>query len=379
MINHTNFDGALDTDVLETMIKVQGASEFPILAMILGNNMKQETISEEFSWFASKHSARRNQINNAGAAYGAGTTTLIVDNAKHFAAGDSVISEATGEHMYVTGTDSGTNVIAVARGVGAIVASAASVADDAYLLIIGNAHGEGADSPAHRTGTKVKHTNFVQTFRKAVEITGRMQRMKTKTEQERIFQRKEKFDEMLLDIEHAFLFGYKSDALVDALGNKVTTMGGLRESAVSFVDNIGGVLTEPAFEAFCDTAFTYGSRTKTLFAGPILLRAIHGFYKNQMQLTKPQTDVGLRVNQIITPHGNLNLVPHNSFRGAFAGEGIVADTAFLKIRPSNGGDIQMKPDTQASGKDATRDEFFAELGLEYGPEEFHSQIRDVTG
>ncbi|MGV6813884.1 MAG: SU10 major capsid protein, partial [Phycisphaerales bacterium] len=148
---------------------------------------------------------------------------------------------------------------------------------------------------------------------------------------------------------------------------------------VTHVDNIGGVLTKPLLTSWAEAVFSSGSRTKTLFAGPTLLTAIHGLYEGDVRHTTPQTNVGLRIAQVVTPHGNLNLVPHNGFTGAYAGDGIAVDIDKLYMRHTDGGELQLKADTQAQGDDATRDEMFAEFGLEYGPEEDHAQIRGVTG
>ncbi|MGV6813883.1 MAG: SU10 major capsid protein, partial [Phycisphaerales bacterium] len=226
MIDHTTFDGALSTDVLEAVVRVEGADEFPLTAFLLGANKKRITTSERFSWYASSLTARRGQINNGAGAYTSATTNLIVDNAAIFTPGDMLLAEATGEHLFVTGVSVGSNLIVVTRGAGSVAAHADSVADNAYLLNIGNAHGEGAGSPTHKTGNKVELYNFVQTFRQAVEISGRMNRIKTQTEDERTFQRKSAFEQLMRDGEQAMLFGARNNSLTDANGKRVTTMGG---------------------------------------------------------------------------------------------------------------------------------------------------------
>lgn len=378
MINHTNFKGKLSTDVLEKIVMVQGANEFPLYAALLGAGKKLTAKAERVSWWVSKHISRRGQINNAGAAYDAATAMIVVDDASIYSPGDILLSEATGETLFVVSVNTGSNNIAINRSTGTVAASAQSVADNVYLLNIGNAHGEGASSPAHRSGDKHEVYNLVQTIRRAVEMSGRLGRIETDTEDERAFQRVDAFSVAIRDIEHGFMFGSRNGALVDSDGKRVTTMGGLQEAVVSHVDNIAGVLTQPLFDAFAEMAFSTGSRVKTLYAGPTLLTAINALYRGQVRISIPQANVGLRVNQITTAHGDLNLIPHNGLKGAYAGDGIVVDQDQLLIRPTKGGELALREDTQAKGDDASRDEVFAELTLQYGAEENHARITGVT-
>lgn len=379
MINHTTFEGALTPDVLSAVIRVQHAEEVPLYAMMLGAGKVRTAIAERVSWFTSAAGSRRGQINNGGSAYTAGSTVLTVDDASIFRAGDTLVAEATNEIMLVQAVAVGANTISVTRGTGSVAAAIASVADDAFLMNTGNAHGEGSSSPTHRAASKVEVYNLLQTFRQAVEISGRMGRVQTLTEDERAFQRKEAFEQVVRDMEHAFLFGARNANLTDADGKRVTTMGGLRESVTTNVTNIGGTISKDELIDFAASAFTVGSRTKTLFAGPTLLSAIHKLYESQTRITQTVANVGLRIQAVETPHGTIRLVPHNSFLGSFAGDGILVDVDSLMMRPSKGGELQLKEDTQVKGDDATRDEMFSELSLEYGAEEKHAQIRGVTG
>lgn len=379
MINHQTFEGALSPDVLAAVIRVQHADEVPLYAMMLGAGKVRPAIAERVAWFTSGIGSRRGQINNGGSAYTAVSTVLVVDDASIFSNGDTLIAEATGEIMLVQAVAVGANTITVTRGIGAVAGAIASVADDAFLMNIGNAHGEGSGSPNHRAASKVEVYNLLQTFRQAVEISGRLGRVQTLTEDERAFQRKEAFAQITRDIEHAFLFGARNANLTDVNSKRVTTMGGLRESVTTNVTNIGGTIDKDELTAFAGSGFATGSRTKTLFAGPTLLSAIHKLYENQARITQTVANVGLRIQTIETPHGTIRLVPHNSFRGAFAGDGILVDVDSLMIRPSKGGELQLKEDTQVKGDDSSRDEIFAELTLEYGAEENHAQLRGVTG
>lgn len=382
MITTSNFQGAMTRDVLEAIVRVENAHETPIYAMILAAGKFLPAKAQKVEWYASQPASRRTQINRPADDYTDVTTTLIVNDASLFVAGDMVIAEATGETMLVQSVNSGANSITVTRSVGSVAAADASVEDDAYLMNIGNAQGEGSDAPAASSASKVASYNFLQTFRQKVEISGRMRRVETMTEDEMAFQRERAFVEVTRDIEHALVYGSRSEALTDANGNKVTTMGGLREMVTTHVVNQGGTMTKDQFVGHTEEWFDTGSREKILAAGPTLLTTLHKLYDGSQRYNTTITNVGLRIQAIDLPHGTLKLVPHSGLRGQFAGDGLIIDQADLKLRPTEkegGGRLQLKKIDQKDGKDAVAEEIFAEHSLDYGAEQNHAQIRGVTG
>lgn len=377
MLTADTFQGALSPDVLSKIITVQAPDQMPIYAMLVGAGQVRITKSENPKWYASGTAARRTKIN--GGPYGAGTTALVVDNAGIFAPNDQLVAEATGEIMFVSAVDTGSNTITVKRSMGSVAAASGSVADNADLTNIGNAAGEGADSPESRAVGQTPFENWLQTFRKAVELSGRMTRIETLTEDERGHQRKRKFQELMYDIEHAIVHGAMSNNTTDANGKRVTTMGGLRESVLTNVTNIGGTMSKAAWNTFCVSVFSYGSNQKVLFGGPTLVQAITDLYDDKVRYVQANSKVGLNVLSVVTPFGELQVVNHRGLAGAFAGDGLAVDIGELSIRHSKDGLPTLKPDTEVKGKDGKRDEFFAELTLEFGSELNHAQIRGVTG
>ncbi|PCI10415.1 hypothetical protein COB72_03435 [bacterium] len=382
MINTANFVGAVTPDVLSAVARVQSANENPIYAMILGANQVRNAVANEVKWFTDAPSSGRSQINNSGVAYGAGTTTLVVDDASVYMPGDQIISEDTGEAMLITSLNTSSNTLVVFRSIGSIAASNLSVQNNVYLMRVGHASGEGAGSPGHSSAGKTPAHNFLQTFREVIELSGKTQRIETITEDERGYQRRKKFEKLTGDIERTIVFGSRNaNAGVDAAGNPVSTMGGLREAITTHVHNVAGSLTSPLFLAFAEAGFDTGSSVKDLYAGPTLINAIHGLYSSQQRITTQVANVGLRIQTIDTPNGQIRLIPHKKFRGAFAGDGIMVDGGELWLRPTGkngGGKLQLKENTQAPGVDGVRDELFAEHTIDWGAEQNHAQIRGVT-
>ena len=102
--------------------------------------------------------------------------TVLTASAAYFNTNDLIKVPSTGEIMLVTSVTS--TAITVVRGYGATstAASAASAAAAADVVIIGSAFVEGSASTALSTlGTKTAvETNYLQIFRKSVEITKTM-------------------------------------------------------------------------------------------------------------------------------------------------------------------------------------------------------------
>lgn len=374
MINHTTFQGQLDSDVVSAIF-LASAELSPIYSMALGNGQVRLTTSEEFKWFGAGVGVESTLIDSG--ALNAASTTLTVDSSEIFRPGDMILAGATGEVMQVSAVPTGTT-LTVVRGIGSTSGADASVANNAILYRVAKAAGEGSGSPQESSTNKVEFSNFVQTLREAVKVSGRMQRIQTETEEERGFQRRVSFLKLQRDIEQSVLHGVKSKHN-NADGEQVTVMGGLRESIVTNVTDIGGTMSIDELYTFAAKAFATGSPVKTLIAGSTLAQAITKLFDNKLRLSPADGTVGLKVQNIQTPHGLLQMVPHRGLVGSMAGDGIVFDPAQITIRHTKGGLPVLKPDTQAKGDDAVRDEFFAEVGVEYGNETDHAQITGVTG
>lgn len=373
-VNISNYQGAMDTDVVSSILMAT-APLSPIYSLLLGNGQVQSVDSEEFKWFGAGLGIESTLINSG--ALDETSTTLTVDSSAIFRPGDLVLAVATGEVMQVSAVPSGTTVT-VARGIGSTDAAAGSVANDAVIQRISRAVGEGSDSPDATSAGKTEFSNYVQTFREPIEITGRVKRVKSKIEDERAFQRRLALLRFQRDAEQSIVHGVKS-AHNNADGKRVTAMRGLREAIVSNVTAIGGTMSKSELYTFAAKVFATGSPVKTLIAGSTLVQSITELYDDKLRLSPADGTVGLKVQNVQTPHGLLQMIPHRGLVGAMAGDGIVVDPIQLKIRQTNGGEVTLKTDTEAKGKDASRDEYFAEFGLEYGNETDHGQITGVTG
>jgi hypothetical protein len=379
------FEGQIDPDIA-SQLTILNTEKNPILSTLFLSRPDRQVITgdEQFRWYKQGLPARRTQINNGGAAYDGTTTTIVVDDGSVFEPGSLIFAEATNERMFVQAVAG--NSLTVVRGVGAPAAAAGSVANDAWLRNIGFAAGEGSSSPNAKHASATEQKNYVQTFRKSVEITGRASAMATKTQDQRAFQRQLKFEEFLQDHENALIYGAAADTgVVDSDGRKVTTTGGFIEAIVTNVDNVGGTMTRSRFEQFCEMAFGYGSGLKTGFSGNTVIDTIASFFRPNEVNTTRDPIVGLRITEVRTQYGDLRMVYHRGFKPLLAGQMLVVDQddpllALMHTNaPNRDGRPHLNEDIEDAGDDTAKDEWFSEVGLRWGTEENHAILKGVTG
>lgn len=366
--------------------------EAPILSMLLARGRTLTVKNQNFSWNTADLPTRTTTINSAG--YDQTTTSLIVTNAAVFTVGDLVVCEATREVIYVSAINTGTNTLTVQRGIGsangAVAAAAGSVANGATLRRLGPAMGEASPVPADRDFGSVTHTQTIQTFKKAVSVSGRAAVLTPQVSDPEAFQRAQAFEELLRDIEHVFLFGGRAATGVnDAGGRLATTSQGLYNAITTNTFAVGGVMTKAYFEGtVCAPVFARGSTEKVLVGGTTMMQAINDLYATNAARQEAVEVAGIRLSRIRTPHGDLLLVPSRAMSGGFAGDGLILDMdQEFAIRYTEGqlngqpriGLPNLVPVVPTNGTDAQTEQWFAELGLQWGSQSKHGRITGVTG
>lgn len=383
----TLFGNQVTPDVADQIILVHTADQMPIYASMIAAGMQRRTMQERFTWFTKSLLGRRTAIDNTPDDYDQNTTSIDVDDGSIFIAGSVILFEATREVGLVTAVSGDT--LTVTRGVGTVDAAAGSVADDADVRNIGHAAGEGSAAPDAVMESNTEVWNYVQTFRKAVDFTGRALRTETLTQDERASQRMKKFLEMQEDIEQAILFGARGADTVG--GRRITTTGGVYEHVTTNVDNVGGAISKARFNEFAQIAFAQGSSRKTMFAGPTVVEAIHEIYEGNLRSRNGETAVGLTIREVLTPYGQIDMIVHRGLRGDFASDAIVLDMPQVELRHTENprgegagkspatGRLHLREDIQDDDVDGQVDEWFAEIGFGWGNEQQHALLTGVTG
>jgi hypothetical protein len=297
----------------------------------------------------------------------------------YFAAGDVLKIPSTGENVLVTSVSDDDNTITVTRSFGD-TASADALAG-AYMFKIGTAFAEGSTAGALATkGTIItEKTNYLQIFRKAVEISRTMANSELYGGADRPYQRKKKGIELMKEMERTFYFGEKVSG---------TTKGtaGIDYFLSTNDTAAGGTLTESEFETFLRKVFRYGSNSRYLFSAPIVLSVISLWAQGKLQTFPKDKTYGIAITQYLSPHGTLNLIKdvsleyidisYSSYYGGYAYAIELEDCVYRYLQNR---DIQLETDIQNPGDDSYKDQYICEVGMEFHNEKKHGALTGVTG
>jgi hypothetical protein len=167
----------------------------------------------------------------------------------------------------------------------------------------------------------------------------------------------------------------KKDERTDANGKAVRTTNGVLNSISTNTTDMGGGMTETEFFGSFRTAFRYGDkRSKTLFASQIVLEAINTYPRGKIEIPQTadgKTSYGLDVQRFISPGTK------------YGGHAFILDLSKMARRPLVGDgedrDTKIRQNIHAPGYDGRKDEILTEQGLEFGQEQAHALIHNVTG
>ncbi len=352
-------------DVLEP-----DAAPLVLLTKKLG---KKVAINPKFNWMEEDSLDQVDAVNYS-TGYTAGATSVTVDTGTLFRVGDVVKVVASGEQMLVTAIS--TNDLTVTRGWGATAAG--SIADNAVLLIVGNANQEGATKRAFKIGDQVEKTNYTQIFRTPFGITETANASEMHGGNDLKHQRMMQLIEHQKEIERAFWFGEPKEDTTGTHPRRAT--GGVDYWISTNLTDAGGTLTELEFDEFLRTGFRYGSKVKWLFAAPIVVAAISFWAKGKLLLAPKDKTYGISVMQWISPFGLVNIVLQNLFTevSTYAGYAYLLDMEGKEYRYLEGRDTKLKTNIQDNSADSEEDEYITECGLEHRQEKKDALLYNVT-
>jgi hypothetical protein len=296
---------------------------------------------------------------------------------------------STGEVCLVMSAGTSTTVT-VLRGYGSTTAASAS--SGAFFFKIGTAFEEGSSySQLVTKNTQVSSvTNYTQIFRTSVEVTRTLANSELYGGADRNNQRKKKGIELMRDIEKAFLFGepYQDSATKDTTTGRVRRMtGGVNYFISTNSTAAGGVLTEAEFEGFLRTVFRYGSGSRYLFCSPLVISVISQWAQGKLVTYPKDKTYGIGITEYISPHGSVKLIKDVALENAgvvsntsfYAGYAYALDLENIAYRFLQNSDVQMETDIQLPGDDSYKDQYRAEIGLEFRQEKTMGVVTGVTG
>ncbi len=154
-------------------------------------------------------------------------TQFVVNDATRFRIGDQIKLQTKSEIMLVTAINTGTSTLTVTRGYGGSTAEA--LADQAVIIILGNAALEGDDASSARFAARTRKTNYTQIFSSTVEVSGsELAVRQIGVRDELDYQKVHRTRELLRDLENSVLNGRAPAATPEGSSTIRRTMRGLR-------------------------------------------------------------------------------------------------------------------------------------------------------
>lgn len=283
-------------------------------------------------------------------------------------ANDPATNKPTGNRkgtVLITGYTSDTSIkVKLLAATGSAVPA---IADGDWFVVIGNAHGEGSESPEPWADEMKVVWGSCQIFRTPLQITKTLMEAALRGEPNELIRlRRIKSMEHKMQRERTFLFGasvlgnnlgyadtFGDSSLTDADGEKVRTTTGLHEAIIKYGSATGddqnifninqASYTYANFVDDCEKIFQYQplEGSKQMWASAKMLsfwskmEASSGFAKNSgwtVNIGDVSKDkLGFNYRMLDTPHGMIQLVPTPALtRSPYNGEGIITDVANLR-------------------------------------------------
>jgi len=335
---------------------------------------KKVAINPDFNWLEEESLSKVDTVDYS-TNYTSGATEIRVDNVTRFRAGDVVKDVTTGEQLLVTAL-AGTDSLTVLRGWGTTAAT--TISDGEYLAIIGNANEEMATKRVAKIADQTPKTNYLQIFRTPFGISRTADNSEMYSGKDLAHQRMMQLIEHEKEVERTFWFG--EPKLYTSGTHYRRATGGVDYFISTNATNASGTLTESEFEDWLRTGFRYGSKTKWLFASPLIIQAINSWAKDNIQVVPSAKTFGINLAQWLTAFGMVNLVLTNLFTETttFSGYAYLIDPEQLKYRYLANSDTRLKTNIQDNSADGEEDEYIGEVGLQFMSEKKASQLYGVT-
>lgn len=356
----------------------------------LSSKARKRTVTDpEYFWWDEPNDLVRLQVNGSHAA---GVTLINVDSvdpdetaasrlwgtARHLKMGDQLLVEPTTDNatynfevIEVVDVISDTQ-FTVRRGQQG--SSAATIADNAFLLLVGSAFAEGTSAPKATSRNPLKFSNYTQIFKDSYELSGTANAINLRTGEAWSNDKKRKVFDHSRAIELSMLFGRKAE-VVGENGKPKRTMGGLRSQIpLTRTTVFGAAVTPTSFMDAVYPVFDFDSPAgdeRIAFCGNealnILNKAILAHASTNISYNEKITTIyGMNFRQYILPQGTLYLRTHPLMNRhpLFTKSMFVLDFSSLTYVELKGRGTKTQDDVQTKDEDVRRGYIQTECSIE---------------
>lgn len=358
------------------------------LTGLMSRVQKRTTDDPDFNWWDEPVTLVRLQVNGALAA---ADTTVVVDSAdpdasnlnrdwgvaQHLKPGDLLMVEPVTdnatfnpEYIAVDTVISDTQFTVKRAQAGS---SAAAIADNAFLLLIGSQHAEGTPSPKATSRNPVKYNNFTQIFKDSYELTNTAKQTRARTGDPLANDKKRKMWDHARGIEWAMMFGRKNETTGDN-GKPLRTTDGIRRFIPADTTTVfGAAVTISSFLDAVAPVFDWNSPAgddRIVFCGNTALNELNKVIQTdsntQIQYGGKIQVFGMNMREFILPQGRLLLRTHPLLNrhGLYKSSMWILDFSALRWVPLRGRDTKFMDNIQNNDEDGQKGQWLTEAGLQ---------------
>lgn len=340
-------------------------------------------LNGSYNWWE-RDPVRSNFFSSAANAVTTSTLLRFDDNNENpvvalLAAGNILYNGRTGEYIQVaqdpTTNLTTTDVVVVRDCFNTGVTGIAVLDEDVWSRVTGGAT-EGSAPRRAAYEQPSNQQNLIQTFKSSAYLSNYYAAGQVRTNMEGPKQDAKVYalEQVVNDIEKAFLFGQKSTGV-----GGVQYTGGLTNSidtAISLDSNLANIklngagstgVTLEAVMAWLNSFMVNGSDAKLAMCGPLAYSALSTYALSAaagFRIMNDSTSVfGMNLMEIETPYGKLSLAMHPLMKNDlnFNGHMIVADLGLVKMKVME--KLHYQEFEPTNGTDAYQGQFRAKLGL----------------
>ena len=379
------FDAGADLpELMEDVSDIIGIVS-PHETMLLDHigDAKQPALSTVHEWIEDTLLPNTDQVNQTVFTPDPQTATdITVDNPGRFRVGDLVRPDGSGEVMLVNSIAG--SVLSVTRSYGST--SAATLADNMVLHILGNAALEGADADAARFTSRVRRQNYTQIFSQSLSVSGSMQAARAIGVADEVdYQKQERMRELLRDLENCVINGVAPGTSPQGSSTVRRSMNGIIHSISTnvFQPGVGPIppgggagteLSEAVLNAALRAIWEQSAGVvDTIVVGGFQKRKINAFISSSRAYAPEDTRFQDLVSVYESDFGVARVVLS---RWVPIDTVLLLDSSRIQVPPLKGRSFAFKP--LASKGDSVEGQVIGEYTLEFKNENAHGLLNGLS-